>query len=555
MTRKTLISLFLVAVLFCGSASGMEITLTDMEENRLQITGSADSGSYVTAMILSPQAENDEDETAIVYFRAMRAQNDSYCFDVVMPEEEGGEYTFVIQWGNNKKEVLPQNFYPIERKLECAEILAEGTITAAVMEEAANVFSLENYLPYVQAGAEKTAQKMMAVREEVPGLASDADKAYEALVFSMTVAALENQCPCMVQEDGTLNYSEVLGITGSTLYAEYPQSLSAAGVSAVNEAVRRAEILSTEQGSSSFEEAMLLQLIKNYKDSGSGHVGTLLNTYNALYSKYGFDLSLLNQVSDLTAVYTKLKSSSATSIEALAAEFPAIIEQVKNSGTPSQGGGSSPSRGNGAAGTGATVGGSNSTNSVNYINPDANEQNGTDVFADLETVPWAKEAVEALAEQGVIAGKGGGLFAPNDEITRQEFVKMVVGAFGLTANNAQNQFTDITADWAIQPVAVAAALNIVNGTGGGLFSPEERITREDGAVMLARAASVIGVTLQEGTNRFADDGQIADYAKAGVYGLNGAGIISGKGANIFDPKASMTRAEAAKMIYELSVMR
>lgn len=552
MNRKTLFSLFLVAMLLCGSASGMEITLTDMEENRLQITGTADSGSYVTAMVLSPQAENDEDESAIVYFRAMRAQNDAYSFDVVMPEAEGGEYTFVIQWGDNEKEVLSQNFYPIEQKLEYAKILAEDTITATVMEEAANIFSLENYLPYTQVGAEKTEEKLMAVREEMPDLASDASIAYDALVFSMTAAALENQCPCMIQEDGMLNYGEVLGITQSTLYAEYLKSLSTTGVTAVNEALAGAGILSAQEGSNRFEAAMLLQLIKNYKDSGSGHVGTLFNTYNALYSKYGFNLSLLSQVSDLTAVYTKLKNSSATSIEALAAEFPDIIEQVKNSSTPSIGGGGSSSGGNGAAGTGTAVGGSNSTNSVNYINPDVEEPS---VFSDLETVPWAKEAVETLAEQGVIAGKGGGLFAPNDEITRQEFVKMVIGAFGLTANNAQNQFTDVTADWAIQPVAVAAALNIVNGTGGGLFSPEERITREDGAVMLARAASVIGVTLQEGTYRFADDGQISDYAKAGVYGLNGAGVISGKGADLFDPKASMTRAEAAKMIYELSIMR
>lgn len=555
MIRKSFVFL-LVAVMLCGSAAGMEITLTDMAENRLQITGTADSGSYVTAMILSPQAESDEDETAIVYFRAIRAQNGTYCFDAVMPEMEGGIYTFAVQWGDNDKEIVYQSFYPIEKKLEYAEILSEGTITSAVIEEVAKVFSLENYPPYVQAGPEKTAQKLMAVRETVSGFATDVEKTYEILVFSMTAAALEGQCPCMVQEDGALNYEEVLGIAENTLYAEYPQSLSAAGVSAVNEMVRKAGILSAEQGNAAFEEAMLLHLIKNYKDSGSGHVGTYLNTYSALYTKCGFDLSLLKQVSDLTAVYTKLKNSSAASISALAAEFPAIVEQVKNSSTPSTGSSSSSSSsGRGAAGSGTTVGGSNSTDSVNYINPDTNAPYSTGVFSDMETVLWAKEAVETLAERGVIAGKGGGLFAPNDEITRQEFVKILVGAFGLTAQDAECLFTDVTAEWAMQPVAVAAALGIVNGTGENMFSPEEQITREDGAAMLARAAAVMGVTLEESGYRFEDDGLIADYAKSAVYRLNGAGIISGKGADIFDPKASMTRAEAAKMIYGLSIMR
>ena len=42
-------------------------------------------------------------------------------------------------------------------------------------------------------------------------------------------------------------------------------------------------------------------------------------------------------------------------------------------------------------------------------------------FADLEDVPWAKEAIGVLAARGVLQGVGGGYFAPNEPVKREEF--------------------------------------------------------------------------------------------------------------------------------------
>lgn len=555
MARKKWGGVFLGALLLFGNAAGMEITLTDMKTNQLEITGTATSGDLVTAMILRPDATNDEDTDKTVYLRAVRALNGAYAFQVVMPEDMkpsdgGGMYTFVIQSGDNAKETKKQNFYYYSEKENYAKKLSTETVDKTLTAKAFEIFSLDQYLPYTQVGAEKTAAKLSAVIDDcggfVQGTTADVQKAYDMMTFAATAAALENNCSSSIQKGGTLAYGDTLGFAGNSLYTEYLNNLSTKGVDAVQASMAAANILSPEDGNEAFEKAVLLQMIKNYKTDGSGHVGTYFSTepFKTLYTNHGFDLLLLNQVKDETAVYTKLCNNSATTIEALAAAFPQIIAEVKG------GGGGGGTAGGGRPASGTSVGGNTTIGDVDYISPAI-----TDRFGDLGSVPWAQEAIEALADKGVISGKGNGLFAPNDEVTRQEFVKMLVGAFALQAENATCNFTDVSADWAKQSVAVAAALNIVNGMNADTFAPEAKITREDGAVMLARAASVIGAALKEDNVQFADDSQIADYAKTGVYGLSGAGVISGKGNNVFDPKATMTRAEAVKMIYGLSNMR
>ena len=52
-------------------------------------------------------------------------------------------------------------------------------------------------------------------------------------------------------------------------------------------------------------------------------------------------------------------------------------------------------------------------------------------FSDVSGEHWAKEAVEALADKGIISGFGDGSFKPDNNVTREEFVKMAVVAFGI----------------------------------------------------------------------------------------------------------------------------
>ena len=176
------------------------------------------------------------------------------------------------------------------------------------------------------------------------------------------------------------------------------------------------------------------------------------------------------------------------------------------------------------------------------------------MFDDIADYAWASEAITELAKKGVISGKSTGIFAPADNITRAEFVKILVGALNIASNNSASEFGDVASDhWAHSYVSAATGAGIVNGIGDGSFGAGFTITRQDMAVMCYRALSVLGVEFDETlTKDFADASSIADYAKDAVALLGGAGIINGRGDNSFCPAELLTRAEAAKIIYSLT---
>ena len=162
---------------------------------------------------------------------------------------------------------------------------------------------------------------------------------------------------------------------------------------------------------------------------------------------------------------------------------------------------------------------------------------------------WAEDAILALSEKGIVSGKADGVFAPNDPLTREQFVTMIVKAFDLKTDGTI-EFADVKpADWFYDYVNAAFNNNIVRGYGDS-FGVGEKITRQDMAVMVYNAISDKKEFAENG-EKFADDADIADYAREAVYYLKNAGIINGVGDGRFDPKGINTRAQAAVVINKL----
>lgn len=174
-------------------------------------------------------------------------------------------------------------------------------------------------------------------------------------------------------------------------------------------------------------------------------------------------------------------------------------------------------------------------------------------FADLGDAAWANNYIVELYKLGVISGREEGRFYPNDAITREEYVKLLISGLGFTEQEGDGTFTDAEPDAWYEPyLDTAKVFGIVNGRPDGSFGIGEQISRADMAVMAARAMAARGMTLMpfEGSP-FADDKQIAAYAKEDVYRMAGAGIINGTGGNVFEPDSPATRAQAAKIIYQI----
>nr|WP_246427994.1 glycoside hydrolase family 3 N-terminal domain-containing protein [Paenibacillus phyllosphaerae] len=174
-------------------------------------------------------------------------------------------------------------------------------------------------------------------------------------------------------------------------------------------------------------------------------------------------------------------------------------------------------------------------------------------FSDLEQAAWAQDSIEALAARGAINGTGNGLFDPNGEVTRAAFIKMLVDAFDLQDDTATAAFTDVQpGTWYAGAVASAQKLGIVKGKQYGSFGVNDRITREEMAVMIHRVGQHLKMDFEgSGQASFTDEAQIAPYAKEAAAAVQGAAIMTGMPDGSFAPKANATRAQAATVIFKL----
>ncbi len=169
----------------------------------------------------------------------------------------------------------------------------------------------------------------------------------------------------------------------------------------------------------------------------------------------------------------------------------------------------------------------------------------------------AQKAVEALAERKIVDGKDGGVFDPNATMTRAEFCAMVVRALGLPLG-ASGDFTDVTANqWYAPYVGTACRYGLVQGVGGGRFAPNGTITRQEAAVMTARAAALCGMDTARSDGQvrdllapFGDYTTVSPWAGALVAFCYDAGILDQSDGDIC-PGRAILRCEMAQMLYRL----
>jgi hypothetical protein len=119
-------------------------------------------------------------------------------------------------------------------------------------------------------------------------------------------------------------------------------------------------------------------------------------------------------------------------------------------------------------------------------------------------------------------------------------------------DGAELAFSDASSigAWAHNAVAQALQAGIVTGYEDGTFRPNGEIKRSEMAVMIARS---LGLSENENTGGidFADERDIPPWARGAVAALKQLGLVSGKGANVFDPTGLLTRAEAVTVILNM----
>lgn len=165
-------------------------------------------------------------------------------------------------------------------------------------------------------------------------------------------------------------------------------------------------------------------------------------------------------------------------------------------------------------------------------------------FSDLTSAHWAYEAVQYMSDLGYINGYEDGTYQPLREVTRAEFAAVMERIFALE-EESEVSFSDLEGwEWYCRTIRRAVRAGYITGYEDGTVRPQESLTREQAAVIAARAC---GWDSEDSTG-FTDEDSISDWARGAVGALAKKGIISGDENGCFRPKDSISRAETAKLL-------
>ncbi len=181
-------------------------------------------------------------------------------------------------------------------------------------------------------------------------------------------------------------------------------------------------------------------------------------------------------------------------------------------------------------------------------------------YTDVKAKDWFYEDVYRALQYKLMDGVGDGAFAPNDTMTRAQFVTVLGRMSGIDDKKySTDQFTDVPKKkWYTGFVAWGYESGIVNGMSKTLFEPDRPISRQDLCTMLSRYAKKQGIALTTAPLTFSDKADIGKWAKTAVAECVGAGLVGGMGDGTFLPKANATRAQGAKILslfYEKFILK
>ena len=167
-------------------------------------------------------------------------------------------------------------------------------------------------------------------------------------------------------------------------------------------------------------------------------------------------------------------------------------------------------------------------------------------YSDVPEDAWYAEAVRFVTEQNLMGGYTDSLFGPNDNLSRAQLAQILFNREGRPVVNYLLQYGDVPEGaWYAEAIRWAASQGIVSGYGGGLFGPDDPLTREQLAVMLWRyAGSPAPSNLRLD---FSDADQAGGYALDALRWAVDQGVVSGSGGAL-DPVGPATRAQAAQML-------
>lgn len=177
-------------------------------------------------------------------------------------------------------------------------------------------------------------------------------------------------------------------------------------------------------------------------------------------------------------------------------------------------------------------------------------------FNDLQEGSWYINAIDFVTRYGIMTGYNNGKFGPNDPCTRSQFIQIIYNIQGKPSIQQCRPcpFVDIAADkWYAKAVTWAADKEITHGKSTTIFAPNDNVTRQEMAQFLMNYAKWIGFGSERygyvDLSKFRDSSRISGWAKEAVSWAYYHKIVAGYDNGNFGAQDICTRAQIAQMIY------
>lgn len=175
------------------------------------------------------------------------------------------------------------------------------------------------------------------------------------------------------------------------------------------------------------------------------------------------------------------------------------------------------------------------------------------VFSDVKENAWYADAVTYCTERGYISGMSDNSFAPNNNLTREQFVMILSQVAGVDTEQYKeldDGFADTKSGmWYSGAVYWAVSEGYVSGVAADRFGLGQNITREQLARLFYLYAESVGmdVTSRADLSKFADSSKISSWASDQIKWAVAVGLISGMSETSLSPRGTATRAQAARI--------
>ena len=532
------------------TASAASVSVGDISTKRVDISDLSGSAKIIAVDFIGEDDIDDQTEGVQTFEFLTDAEKSAVIADhtkyirqlttgadhsFVLPEY--GAYTVFVKEGSG-------NTQAYELTLFDPDFVSRhtGAQTAAALE--ANLTGSQSYMRgalakyFALLPADKTDVATRVFEEKASDTTADLiAKRVNQMTVLQNIINAENEEKITIFESN----DELLGYSAYTDIADYNtgDATFKAGVLAKFAVYKNDDkLIDTEdEFDDAFGRAVFLQKIKSA--ATAQEVSQLVGE-----AKEKFGIS--------TPKYNKLGTKTSTPDNAVKgndyASIEAFVTALENNSKSNSGGGG------GAVVDRENNNGKDVTIGLPFIPTTPENKQEEALYTDVASDRWSYTPIYVLTKQGVISGDGDGTFRPTDGITRQEFVKIAVSAFGLTDEAAQCDFSDVPkTSWAYQYIATAKQYGLVSGVTDEVFAPTANITREEATVIMHNIAKFRNVPLKANGDApaFDDGDKISDWAEDAVVNLYKSGIIDGMSETEFAPKNNITREQAAKIVYTM----